>query len=118
MHIIFIWHNLLTISSNEVDPYFHTPVLPLAMSENPVVGNTMDVSTQFANPVVAQAVATLPATATPASEVMIESSTTKPKDKVKRPPNAFIIYRKELHPLVVAENPKLHNNDICKLKAV
>nr|QEJ80709.1 putative MAT1-2-1 protein [Teratosphaeria gauchensis] len=32
--------------------------------------------------------------------------------KVPRPPNAFIIYRKEWHPKVVAENPGLHNNAI------
>lgn len=36
------------------------------------------------------------------------------KDKVPRPPNAFIIYRKEWHPKVVKENPNLHNNEICK----
>ena len=36
------------------------------------------------------------------------------KDKVPRPPNAFIIYRQEWHPKVVEENPDLHNNDICK----
>ena len=35
------------------------------------------------------------------------------KGTVPRPPNAFIIYRKEWHPTVVAENPGLHNNAIC-----
>jgi len=52
------------------------------------------------------------------------------KDKVPRPPNAFIIYRKEWHPVVVRENvscspvphtvttqltnqqPGLHNNEV------
>ncbi|RMY65893.1 hypothetical protein D0863_08815 [Hortaea werneckii] len=32
--------------------------------------------------------------------------------KVPRPPNAFIIYRKDWHARVVAENPGLHNNAI------
>lgn len=36
------------------------------------------------------------------------------KDKAPRPKNAFIIYRKEYHPKVVANFPDLHNNDICK----
>jgi hypothetical protein len=34
------------------------------------------------------------------------------KSKVPRPPNAFILYRKKHHPLVVAENPTIANNDI------
>lgn len=34
--------------------------------------------------------------------------------KIPRPPNAFIIYRKAHHAATVAENPGLHNNDICK----
>jgi hypothetical protein len=45
-----------------------------------------------------------------------EPAVTAPKNagsKVPRPPNAFIIYRKEWHPKVVAQNPGLHNNDIC-----
>jgi hypothetical protein len=34
--------------------------------------------------------------------------------KVPRPPNAFILYRQEHHPIIKAENPEFHNNDICK----
>ena len=34
--------------------------------------------------------------------------------KIPRPPNAFIIYRKAHHSKIVAENPSLHNNQICK----
>lgn len=36
------------------------------------------------------------------------------KDKVPRPPNAFILYRKEKHPMLKSEHPEYHNNDICK----
>lgn len=33
--------------------------------------------------------------------------------KIKRPPNAFILYRQHHHPMVKAANPELHNNQIC-----
>ena len=36
------------------------------------------------------------------------------KDKVARPPNAFILYRQHHHPIVKSQNPDLHNNQICK----
>ena len=36
------------------------------------------------------------------------------KDKIPRPPNAFIIFRKYHHSSVVGENPGVHNNVICK----
>ena len=35
------------------------------------------------------------------------------KDKVARPPNAFIIYRQDWHPKVAKEHPDMHNNNIC-----
>lgn len=34
--------------------------------------------------------------------------------KIPRPPNAYILYRKDKHNEVKAENPHLHNNEICK----
>lgn len=34
--------------------------------------------------------------------------------KIPRPPNAFILYRKDKHNEVKAQNPNLHNNEICK----
>src|SRR5437763_10346675 len=36
------------------------------------------------------------------------------KAKVPRPPNAFILYRQERHPVLKLEHPEYHNNDICK----
>lgn len=36
------------------------------------------------------------------------------KDKIARPPNAFILYRQHHHPLVKSQFPNLHNNQICK----
>jgi hypothetical protein len=36
------------------------------------------------------------------------------KSKIPRPPNAFIIYRKEHHAATLAKNPGVHNNTICK----
>lgn len=47
-----------------------------------------------------------------ASPAANASKTAAPK--VPRPPNAFIIYRKDWHSKVVAQNPGLHNNAICK----
>lgn len=38
-------------------------------------------------------------------------------DKIPRPPNAFILYRQHYHPIIKAQNPQLHNNDICKFSA-
>ncbi|KAI9701696.1 MAG: Transcription factor Sox-2 [Bogoriella megaspora] len=37
------------------------------------------------------------------------------KDKVARPPNAFILYRQHHHPKVREKLPDMHNNDISKL---
>lgn len=35
-------------------------------------------------------------------------------DKIRRPPNAFILYRKARHQRVKDHNPGIHNNQICK----
>ncbi|KAL9035634.1 MAG: hypothetical protein Q9180_004758 [Flavoplaca navasiana] len=37
---------------------------------------------------------------------------TSKKEKVARPPNAFILYRQHHHPIVKSQNPDLHNNQI------
>lgn len=37
--------------------------------------------------------------------------------KIPRPANAFILFRQHHHPTVKAQNPGMHNNDICKLEA-
>lgn len=39
---------------------------------------------------------------------------TAKKAKVARPANAFILYRQHHHPMVKAQDPKIHNNRICK----
>ena len=36
------------------------------------------------------------------------------KEQVARPPNAFILYRQKHHPILKAEYPDLHNNQICE----
>jgi len=35
--------------------------------------------------------------------------------KVKRPRNAFIIYRQKYHPIIKAQRPNIHNNDISQI---
>ena len=44
-------------------------------------------------------------------------SETKSKDpnKISRPPNSWILYRKHHHRLIKERDPTMHNNDICKL---
>ena len=43
------------------------------------------------------------------------SPPTPPKHvKIPRPPNAYILYRKERHHLVKAANPGITNNESCK----
>ena len=37
--------------------------------------------------------------------------------KVARPPNAFILFRKHYHPRYKAADPDMHNNEICKLSS-
>lgn len=41
-----------------------------------------------------------------------------PGHKIPRPPNAFILYRKYHHASVVAKNPGIHNNVVCKLRTL
>ncbi len=38
--------------------------------------------------------------------------------RAPRPPNSFILYRKHNHSTVVAQNPGLHNNAICKFSII
>lgn len=36
------------------------------------------------------------------------------RNKVPRPPNAFILYRKHYHSILKEQDPNMHNNDICE----
>ena len=36
------------------------------------------------------------------------------KKKIPRPPNAFILYRQAHHPVIKAQYPEMHNNQICE----
>lgn len=38
--------------------------------------------------------------------------------RIPRPPNAYILYRKDNHHLVKAANPGIHNNEICEYSPV
>lgn len=52
----------------------------------------------------------------PESESETEASTQVNHDvqRIPRPPNAYILYRKDHHHIVKAANPGIHNNEICK----
>lgn len=39
---------------------------------------------------------------------------TEKRNKVPRPPNAFILYRKHYHSILKEQDPNMHNNDICE----
>jgi hypothetical protein len=45
----------------------------------------------------------------------ILSAKPKKKDKVPRPPNAFILYRQHHHNIVKAKNHGITNNNLCRL---
>lgn len=51
-----------------------------------------------------------------AAEAEVVETTKSGKDKIPRPPNAFILYRKDQHPLIVdgMGDDKIHNNQVCK----
>lgn len=55
---------------------------------------------------------TNPVAATLSQDPMLDSP------KIPRPPNAYILYRKDHHPIVKAANPGIHNNGICKFHDV
>ena len=66
-----------------------------------------------ASPVTSEAYSSPEPIVSPSGKV--SSSTTRSSDKkpkVKRPPNAFILYRKFHHQKLVAANPNMKNNDI------
>ncbi|KAL8810230.1 MAG: hypothetical protein Q9223_007801 [Gallowayella weberi] len=46
------------------------------------------------------------------TESKVDAKAKSKKDKIARPPNAFILYRQHHHPLVKAQYPNLHNNQI------
>jgi hypothetical protein len=48
-------------------------------------------------------------------EPVVESGEQMEAKKVPRPANAFILYRTWHHNAIVAANPGINNNDICKL---
>ena len=60
-----------------------------------------------------------PPTMNGSKERVIEScegifpESTKPKQKIPRPPNAFILYRQHFHPSMKKQFPDLHNNELC-----
>jgi len=47
--------------------------------------------------------------------VSASAKRTKAMDKIQppRPPNAFILYRKDKHPEIKESYPDIHNNEIC-----
>jgi hypothetical protein len=51
-------------------------------------------------------------------EPKADKQTKEAKEKIPRPPNAFILYRKDHHERMVKKHPETHNNHICKLTMI
>jgi hypothetical protein len=103
----------LTTGSEHFSQHFKTPIREVKLSVNLLANNLMATPVKHNSPVSVTDSATPSAEHDTEDEVMIDADATKAKKKVPRPPNAFIIYRKDWHSTVVAENPGLHNNAIC-----
>lgn len=58
--------------------------------------------------------ALVPSPSAPISTSTVRRNARSGAVKVPRPPNAYILYRKDHHKAVKESNPKLSNNDICK----
>ena len=52
----------------------------------------------------------------PADVVQVDNTASEQhgKEHIPRPPNAYILYRKERHHAVAAANPGIHNNHTCE----
>jgi hypothetical protein len=86
----------------EVDAYRNTLTAQVVMEDDPVNIADRATSSEVSSP--------------SGSNKGAKSTTegTKKKSKVPRPANPFILYRKDQHATVVAQNPGLHNNAICE----
>lgn len=100
-------------ASEHLTKHFQTPVREVNLSVNILGDNIMASSAEHDSPTSISDDATPPAEQVVQDGSITSEDVAKASKKVPRPPNAFIIYRKEWHPTIVAANPGLHNNDIC-----
>lgn len=113
-----------------VDPYFYTisyaNITSSALLSTPVVAFKDDVNrvyrimpTPVLDGIVDAAVVQVMPMIVTSNEQSVSSSpkvnkvTLEKPEKIPRPPNAFILYRRHHHPLVKATHPDFHNNEIC-----
>lgn len=99
--------------SEQFSQHFKTQISQVNLSVNLLANNLMATPVKHDSPVSVADAATSPSEHDTEDELMLDAVSAQVKKKVPRPPNAFIIYRKEWHSTVVAENPGLHNNAIC-----
>jgi len=108
----------LTLHSAHFTQHFQTPIHQVNLSVNVLDNNIMATPVENASPVLTEDAASPEVGLDFENEVANFTASSpaskKVKQKVARPPNAFIIYRKDWHLTAVAANPGLHNNDICK----
>jgi hypothetical protein len=84
------------------------------MSVNVLANNIIATPVEGGSPVLTEDSASPEVGLDSESEATNSAAQKKAKQKVPRPPNAFIIYRKDWHSTVVGANPGVHNNAICK----
>ena len=84
------------------------------MSVNVPADNNMATAVEYGSPVLTEDSASPKVGLDSENEATNSAAPKKAKQKVPRPPNAFIIYRKDWHPIVVAAHRGVHNNAICK----
>lgn len=105
---------LANCRSEHFSQRLQTPVHQVELSINAFENNIMATPAKECVLESAGNSGTLPASDVICDEDVNESASKKAPKKIPRPPNAFIIYRKEWHPIMVAKNPGAHNNTICE----
>ena len=105
---------MLIFRSEHFTQHFQTPIRQVNLSVNALDNNIMATPAEYDSPVLTEDTASPEVGLGPENEATNSAALKKGKQKVARPPNAFIIYRKAWHSTVVAANPGVHNNAICK----
>ena len=104
----------LIFRSEHFTQHFQAPISQVDLSVSAVDNNIMATPAEYGSPVITDDTASPEVGPHSENEVTNSAAPKKAKQKVARPPNAFIIYRKDWHAAIVAENPGVHNNAICK----
>jgi hypothetical protein len=104
----------LIFRSAHFTQHFQTPIRQVDLSVDVLANKIMATPVEDGSPGLTEDIASPEVGLDSENGATNSAAPEKAKQKVPRPPNAFIIYRGEWHSTVVAANPGSHNNDICK----